>query len=351
MNGRLADTAVIVARQAGTANAFVAVERGLRATRPDLGIKIFAYAEAGETFRDLGLPFTEVTCFSEAEPILNSLWRLRFLLTGTSLRPVDDGAWWSWARGAEVPSYAFVEQWVNYWQRFSTPGGESRFDLMPDYVAVVDELIKSRLIQLGCPADRLVVAGAPSLDLLGAAPASEVADLRRSWLGGDRGLVFLFVCEPTEPAFDAAAKLLLEALGKLSDELGLRLHLAFKPHPLQRDEGIEFPKSATDRVSTSLAPQGRLLLLNAADIIVGWGSMLLYEASVMGCPVISLRLNQEADLDLVRARPEIETVKRAEDLAPVLLRHSRQALEGTAPRRTERTKSESTRFVSALGLT
>lgn len=311
---------IVVARQAGTAIAFEPVIRLLSEAKPPTPLSVFAYPAAAASWRHSPFSFTPIDSFGEARGLIESL-RPSLILTGSSLDTSDDRLWWLWGRKTSVPVVAFVDQWTNYWQRFSTQTtGPSWEGAVPDKIAVVDQLARSRMIDSGCPAELLLVTGTPALDWL-CAPEARVVDLcRERLLGKDECDLALFVCEPKPSSHgdfdnacdpDVSLQTLADAFGIGSSELN-RWHVLLKRHPRQeeRHEAIAWPAVPTPKVTASCSIAPRSSLLYAADAVIGHQSMLLLEAAAAGKPVIAIQGPGCPGHDLTR-RPGIRVAESA----------------------------------------
>ncbi len=348
----MAGPLAIAMRQAGTANAFVPLIRHLAGRRGDGAVDLYAYPPARPILERAGLAATPVDAF--APPARTP----SLLLTGTSLSPEDDGRWWGWAAANGVPSIGFVDQWVNYWQRFTV---RARFDTLPDRVAVVDAVARDALAALGCPAGRLVVAGSPAFDRLSAIDAKAARALRAALAPADDQRLLLFVCEPPTPPLDAAGFRalhgfaepdVLDLLGRLLPAVaarrGLRLHVAVKPHPIQIAAAAP-PRlpAGDDRVAWRIADDDAPTLAAAADLVVGMRSMLLMEAALLGRPVVSLQPGRTADSDLTDGR---EGIAVATDAAAAAARLDDALARRGPPPTVPEPGGHSARFCEALAI-
>ncbi|MFQ5533273.1 MAG: hypothetical protein ACE5EM_00430 [Sphingomonadales bacterium] len=353
---------VIVSRQAGTAAAFHPLLRLLRDARPDLDLSVFCYPDS----RDFLPSGSIIERFGDARETLDQLTDVAFVLTGTSEEVAGDALWWSWSRQRGVRSVAFVDQWVNYWQRFtSDPARGDRFNHLPDCVAVVDGLAKRRLEESGLASGIIVETGTPVLDDLFTAPGNAGERTRARYLKDHRDILLLYACEGIWPDdrtdlefLDAATlerslALCCEAAGWHAERGDGNLTLLLKPHPRQILSGAlpGAPRSSADGLSIHICDHGRVEMLHAADIVLGAHSMPLYEASMLGKPAISIQPDKKHVRDLTDGRAGIDVVTDIEQLKQAL----GQALDLVAqsasrPRPAPGEPSHARRFLSALDL-
>ena len=322
--GAAAEVGVIAIRQAGSAAAFAPLVRHLRARRPDRALKVFCYPPARATWDREGLQHVPIASFADARPHLEVLSPPAFVLTGTSLEVGDDARWWEWAAARRVPSIAFVDQWVNYWQRFAAhPEDGPRFDRVPDRIAVVDDIAARRLVDLGCPSRHVVEAGSPAFDALFEIDRQKMLALRESYCERDHARLVVFACEPATPPQTGAdfkrrfgfceedvVAMLGAAAADCAARLSRKIRVVFKLHPIQVAHGMRPTAASHDEryLTFSHFDGDRLQIVAAADVVVGMRSMLLYEAALIGRPVISVQPQRIESCDLTDSRAGIEVV-------------------------------------------
>lgn len=354
---------IIVARQAGTAAAFAPLLPVLEARRPDLDLLLYCYPGSGEFPGNGGNTVRHIKNFADARDSLARLGQVEFVLTGTSEHVADDCAWWSWARERGIRSTGFIDQWVNYWQRFTTSrGNATRFDRVPDRIAVVDAVAGRRLADLGCDREAIIETGSPALDDILSAPPTAGDAIRERFDCRDRDILLLYACEAEWPRewrardFDDDAdheqslNLACRAVCDRDAGPGRELVLLLKPHPRQVDAG-EMPNPPAGDVRIQVCDGDRVEMLHAADIVLGLRTMLLYEASVLGKPVISIQPGKRGVCDLTDGRPGIVVVEDARQLAAAL-DEAVARVTSSAVRRPDGTVGggHAERFLDALGM-
>ncbi|ARJ64634.1 hypothetical protein WV31_02575 [Magnetospirillum sp. ME-1] len=227
------------------------------------------------------------------------------------------------ARGRGLPVLCVLDNWMNYAARLTMDGGEP---LIPDIYAVMDDKARDEALAEGVPAGCLRVSGHPGL----AGLAAEAAAADSGWRNGvrdrlgfgleGRGLV-AFIGEPVSrdqgtgpecPGWRGYTE--RHALSLLCRELqpwAGRLEVAIVPHP--RDDVAELmdlwqtSRGALGGGLVEGVPGRRVML--AADRVAGMASVLLYEAWLVGKPVVSLQPGLvRADLGAAVRRPGIAVV-------------------------------------------
>lgn len=286
----------IVSRQAGTANALKPVIIRLLEEGHDL--TLLAYSKSAQCWRESGVSFYEIDSFEKAKVYLDKD-RPSLLLTGTSVKVEDDTAFWQWASSSEIPSIAFVDSWVNYWQRFTI--GDRHFNCLPDHIAVVDTLMKQRMIESGCPEHILHITGNPLFDHL--------AKTRRIWENNNSSADHLQVIFISEGWLDywqdkvwdlvgytefAVLAWLLEYLSDYQLKIGDPIHIRIKLHPREEPGKFrhlieKYQRPGLVIVEMAGSPYDSLL---SSHLVVGMQSILLCENALIGKQSISLQPNR-----------------------------------------------------------
>lgn len=312
---------IICGRQTGSANAFVPVLSGVAARGYELAI--IGFPGFTDPIARRGYRVTTVRDNADFLSALGENEDSELLLSGTSEDAIGDGAVWAWARQAAVPSIGYVESWVNYWQRFSSSGEvKHRFDCTPDIIAAVDETAARSIAQAGFAASRIVVVGNPAFDELTLLDTESVAATRRALLGPERTRLVVFVSQPLSTICDASFSSGGERLGFSEQDAwtwlvhgitaagGLRnqVHVAVRPHPRESSTDVErwVLPALQKGLSVQVSSMDRLCMVAAADVVVGMNSILLYEALLLGTPVISLQPHRREPCELTDDRAGIE---------------------------------------------
>jgi hypothetical protein len=300
-------TVVAVAGDPGGANALGPVIELLRAQqRP---VAALAYREARGVWAKRGLAFeelSETTGVAAAERRLLEL-RTERLLTATSFNGFDlEKLFIAASRTCGIPSLSVLDFWAGYRDRFSNSDGELAY--LPDAIAVMDEYCRQEMIQEGFDGRHLHVTGQPAFDELEDhrqhnVPATRAAVRRRLEVEpASRLLVFL--SQPLAQLFGADVSSsryrgytehtvlasLIEALGHIAARRQAPMVLLIRPHPRERIEDLQMHKARATGVRILLdgGGDGRSLV-RAADLVVGMTTVLLVEACLLGCVVVSLQ--------------------------------------------------------------
>jgi hypothetical protein len=294
---------IAIAGDPGGANALVPVIHRLR--QLDIApIQALAYREALHLWQQSRLAPESIDGDEGLELLQGRLPDAGFLLTATSVNSVDrERAAFGIARGLGVPCLAVLDFWSNYRLRFTNRDGSLA---LPDRIAVMDELARSDMETAGFPAAALVVTGQPAFDTLrdtrAAFTPQHRSDLRRELGLGDDELLVLFVSQPFAAVYgsqDAARAALgfeecdvlrqcCEALMALARRRRRCLTLAIRPHPRESAEKFPEIQEGGFRAVIWNTPDQRQAALGA-DLVLGMNSVLLYEAALMDCKVVSVQ--------------------------------------------------------------
>lgn len=207
------------------------------------------------------------------------------------------------ARSLNVPSLALLDFWSNYRLRFTDNQGKW---VLPDKIAVMDDLAREEMIGEGFAPDILTITGQPAFDRVSDAKRSFTPQHRQSLRNAldinEDGLLILFVSQPFADIYGSSEATrdtlgfdehivlshCCKTLAKLSRSHSSPITLAIRPHP--REAANKFPVIQEDlfRTVTWITPS-QLEAALSADLVLGMNSVLLYEAALMGCPTVSVQ--------------------------------------------------------------
>ena len=147
--------------------------------------------------------------------------------------------------------------------------------------------------------------------------------LRESYCERDHARLVVFACEPATPPQTGAdfkrrfgfceedvVAMLGAAAADCAARLSRKIRVVFKLHPIQVAHGMRPTAASHDEryLTFSHFDGDRLQIVAAADVVVGMRSMLLYEAALIGRPVISVQPQRIESCDLTDSRAGIEVV-------------------------------------------
>ncbi|MCZ7384082.1 MAG: CDP-glycerol glycerophosphotransferase family protein [Candidatus Methanoperedens sp.] len=236
------------------------------------------------------------------------------LLTGTSRIRSLEKELTVLGRKTGIKSLAVLDYWSNYWQRFSNLETGNRFEYLPDKIAVMDELAKKEMVAEGFPQDTIAVTGNPHFDDIKNSKHMFTDDglrtIRKNLSVNQNQNVVTFVSETnsldygTSPekkgligeylGFTEADSLkgLVNAMISISEQEKDKYFLVIvKLHP--REENAPFypdnlPENMAFKVIKKHDPREVIMI---SELVVGMASALIFEAGIMGKPVISYQPN------------------------------------------------------------
>lgn len=211
---------------------------------------------------------------------------------------------WALAREHGAPSMAYVDCWWAYKQRFMMPN-ESIIPILPDTIAVVDDIAKSDMKRLGFPGKKIKILGSPLYSTLrrkAQLQGAEQKKMARLHFGMPQDcFLLLFASQQFEGHFGSSEEWgfteitvfqdMLVCLQSLAPEFKSRLIFNVLLHPEEegreltaishsvRDFPIKFYRGESHRH------------ISASDLVTGMFSILLSEAVILRRPVISIQPN------------------------------------------------------------
>jgi hypothetical protein len=241
---------------------------------------------------------------TQAKQLLGRV-RADCLLSATSDNGVNlEKPFFAAARQLGIPSLAVLDHWMNYRLRFANEKGELLYT--PDRIAIMDEQARQEMIAEGLDADRLVVTGQPAFDELAAFRQAATLEHReniRQLLGvvpAERMVLFASepistMCgtEPSQPLYPGYTEqsvlgALVTALQRIARRRAEGIVLVVRPHPLEKLESLPHSIDGPLRLVLDGRGKGRDVV-RAADLVTGMTTVLLVEACLLGCVVLSLQ--------------------------------------------------------------
>lgn len=323
----------IIVRQIGSARLISSIIDSL--IKAGFSPFLFAASHAADYWKKEGYNFFQYTNFYDVVNILEEINPL-VVFSGTSDNVADDGLFWKWAQEHNIPSIGFVDTWVNYWQRFTLkPDSGKHYNLLPDYVAVIDKIMADSMIEEGCPQEKIVITGSPLYDKI-----NNFLDNNRNMQSNYNKGQILFVGDPFNPIMGEDEKktlgfteievfeLTIKNIIQLNKEYNQQYSIIYKPHPRgfiskQIHEIIDYYKNKIE-IFISKADTNSWKLVYQSRLVVGLYSVLLYEAMLLGSQVLSIQPNKKIRIDNIDRRDGIFLVTKESDILPILKRLIKQ---------------------------
>lgn len=348
---------LLFSRDPGGANTVIPLVVALRKKGNE--VRLFGKDMALEKYSKAGLEGFDITgLVSEINQgaIENFLLSEKpdFIITGTSSSDFTEKYLWKAAEKLNIPSFAILDQWINYglrFSRYSTAQIEYRkalsHEYLPTKILVMDEFAKEEAIADGIESSRILVTGQPYFETLlkekEKITSGRLDEIRRKLTLKDDDFIITFASEPVSIDYantdywgfteKTIFSELLEGVKRLSAGLEKRISIIIRPHPREDEDSFnemslglgERIKIVVDRNSSSME------LISLSDIVAGMSSMFLIEALILDKPVLSILIGLKkgrenpfvpARRDLIKSITERNTL--IAELDEIIVRNRRQ---------------------------
>ena len=252
-----------------------------------------------------------------------------YIITGTSAEDLTEKLIWRVAAKLKIPSFAIVDQWVNYGVRFSRFGATElkqynrikSHDFLPTKIFLMDEYAKKELIKTGIKASRAVVSGQPYFDLLlkyqRQQATAKIKNFRNKYKISPTDFLITFASEPIRQTYRenehywgyteaTILKELLTSLTPIAKNCKIGLTLAVRPHPKENIAKYrQIVKNNKDFKILLLSDCNGWDLILASDLICGMSSMFLIESVILNKPIVSIQIGLKRENPFILARRKI----------------------------------------------
>lgn len=292
---------LFVSQDQGSGNALFPVINKLLLDE-SLLIRVFAARQSKNVFRKQGISFKNLDNI-DFDTELD--FKPDLIVTGSSMRECVEKEALRVARSNNIKSVSILDFWGNYWKRF-TVDGEHDPDTLPDYIFIMDEIAKEKMISEGFPERKLIITGNPYFDTFTVSGSKKQNSYPRS---------VLFVSQPVfrDGSYQTDPRILEDIL-EVFDSSG-DYKLVVRPHP--KDDRWAFSKYRDDNLMVK-TDEDIAQLIKDCNIVIGKDSTVLFEAVFRGKLVISyqpvpeksdwLVSNQLGLSYLVRSKNELESI-------------------------------------------
>lgn len=294
---------VVIAGDPGGAVALIPViTKVLQDRIAPLGL--LGYREAAEIWQEAAFPVETIPDDATDSWLGDRLAGARLLLVATSVNGIDfERRATRVASRLGIRSLALLDFWSNYRLRFEDADGRL---LLPDRIAVMDELAVTEMIAAGFPADILVVTGQPAFDGLHEHKCSFTptrrAQVRHNLGIEDSELLVLYASQPFSALYGSLEKaraalgfdeeqvfeLCFDTLAQLAGRHGKNLVFGIRRHRREAARPYQPSRIAGFR-AISCQRHDRHEAILAADLVLGMNSALLMEAALLGQIVVSVQ--------------------------------------------------------------
>jgi hypothetical protein len=252
-----------------------------------------------------------------------------FIITGTSAEDFTERYIWKAAERLGIPSFAILDQWVNYGIRFSPWGlsnsadyeGNPQHPFLPSRIIVMDEFAREEMARRDIIVrDHILPLGQPYFETLFIRQKSlpPVDDLRKRLGIFEDEFVITYVSEPLSHDYGEEPdrgeywgftertifRVLLESLGNIVELSGKKVRLIIKLHPREsQDNYDDLIRQQLQGVTVTLDHSGDPLeMIHVSDLVCGMSSMMLIEAAIVGTPILSILIGLRRESPFVLDR-------------------------------------------------
>jgi hypothetical protein len=311
---------LLFARDPGGANTIFPLVKPLRKK----GYKVFIYGKdfALKKFKEnhiVALSLENSIREINIKNIENFLYKLSpdLIITGTSADDMTEKCIWLASKKLNIPSFAILDQWMNYGIRFSRFGVneikkyliDKNHEYLPTKILVMDKIAKEHMIQDGIPEEIILVSGQPYFEYIHDKTYSQnKLNLLKQKLDIKKDdYVVVFASEPLlitynnklsdEPYLGyneiTIFKELYLSLLKVVQKSSKKIKLIVKIHP--RENIKYYQRIMVDIDNTKIKvvfdmksnPQE---LIRISNMVCGMSSMLLIESVLLDKPTVSIQI-------------------------------------------------------------
>lgn len=301
------------------------------------------YRFSEDIFKRRGVPFKRLEDFGIEEVSPSSMEYLLdrekpdLAVLGTSLgRSIEDDIVLA-ARKKKIKTFALLDFWNNYSQRFSCLETGKKFLFLPDFIGIMDEFAKEEMLREGFNPESLTITGQPYFDSLFTLSKNfdegEIREFKNGLNVSNGDILISFFSQaitktrtdkkngPGQLGYTQLSILnsLIKALNSLTEEIKKPITLFVKPHPKETaDELHSLTEHSAFRIIVDKEVDPRKLMLSSS-VVCGMFTMLLVEAFLVKKRVLSIQIGLNKDDELILSKMKlIQPVYKEEKLLPAL---------------------------------
>ena len=191
------------------------------------------------------------------------------------------------AKAENIPTVSIVDFWTDYVPSFSDPE-KRNLKYLPDYILVVDEIMKKEMVAEGIPPGKIFITGNPYFDSFSKKPDRKT----------DKNLIAFFdqpfseIYKESKKDYKDCTKFdevrVFEDIVKAVDKIDLnkKIVINFHPRAEKTDKFDKIIKNSKLEIKKEKKLNNKSLI-KKAEIITGINSVVLFEAAMMGKKVLS----------------------------------------------------------------
>jgi hypothetical protein len=339
--------AVVAIEDAGGARALAPVVRAMlmHGERPSLILG----RVAADTLRASGVPLGPADEVASDADVTSSIERLvpnaRILVTSSTawgLRVEARAV--AHAKCCGCPTVTLVDFWSNYEHRLSYPS-QSGWSVLPDRLAVIDDIMRDQLLRGGVSAKCLVVTGSPAFDNLLSESAPPLPAIKNERVVAflSQPITALYGVEGDPTYLGYTEHSILRSVATVVSRSGLQLLV--RAHP--REDAVALKQFVRTLPGARIDTRPLRAIVEGSIAVVGMTTMALVEAALMGRLSLSVQIGRRGDdalptnacgltLPIADENELCATLVRATNGDPSLEPQRRLAALGWRPGATER---------------
>lgn len=241
-----------------------------------------------------------------------------FIITGTSADDFTEKYLWKCAQELKIPSFAILDQWMNYGLRFSKFGvselkeyeKEKEHIYLPSKILVMDNYAKEQIIKEGIEEDKILVSGHPYFDYLinkkETMSDKVIKDFRKTLGFNEDDYIITYASEPISKTYNESDnsehywgynertifKEFISVLNQVAQEANKKIKLIIRLHPKENENNYnDFIDNIDNNISVIIDRKlNGFKVMCASDLICGMSSMFLIESAVLGRQIISIQI-------------------------------------------------------------
>ena len=234
-----------------------------------------------------------------------------FIFTGTSADDFTEKYIWKASQKLGIPSFAILDQWMNYGLRFSNYGvaelNQYNMDKVHPYlpykICVMDEIAKNEAVKDGLEAEKIVITGQPYFETL----TKKMHSINQMKIKKSEDFVITFASEPitetykedknSEHYWGYTEKIIfndfIESLNEAIKLYNGKIVLILKLHPKENPGKFDYLLQTfnNDKITLKIDKNSDSHeVMTSSDLICGMSSMFLIESAIINKPVISIQI-------------------------------------------------------------
>lgn len=241
-----------------------------------------------------------------------------FLITGTSADDFTEKYLWKCAEELKIPSFAILDQWINYGVRFSEFSvnelkefeKRKEHSYLPSKILVMDDYAKNKMIEEGIGEEKILVSGHPYFDYLinkkETIGDKAMKDFREAIGFSEDNYIIIYASEPISKTYNEADdsyhywgysertifKEFSDVLSRIVKKSDKKIKLVIRLHPKENENNYnDLIDNIDNNISILIDKKlDGFKLMCASNLICGMSSMFLIESAVLGRPIISVQI-------------------------------------------------------------